>query len=115
MQDHAKLYIVTRSDISPGQRATQSAHAAFLFSVEHPLLTKLWYQESTYLVLLCATDEPKLAALATQLQAADRLVSLWREPDLNNELTAIAVEPGTASSRILANLPLTLREEAMVT
>lgn len=114
MSSHPKVYVLTRADLSPGQQATQSAHAAFIFSVEHPLLMERWFQESTYLVLLSVPDEVSLAAYSVKLREAKIVCSVWREPDLDNGLTAVAVAPSLAAQRLLANLPLTLRESATV-
>lgn len=114
MSSHPKVYVLTRADLSPGQQATQSAHAAFVFSVEHPLLMETWFQESTYLVLLSVPDEHALIAHLVKLREAGIVCSAWREPDLGNELTAVAVAPSLAAQRLLANLPLTLREPATV-
>lgn len=36
--------------------------------------------------------------------------SLFREPDLNDELTAIAIEPGRDSKRVCSSYPLALKE-----
>lgn len=113
MQD--KLYVVTRQDMSPGAQATQSTHAAFQFAVEHPLLTERWYQESKYLVLLSVPDEASLGVLAVRLDEADLVYTVWREPDWGDQITAIAVEPCQQARIMMANLPLTLREPAMVT
>lgn len=105
------MYLLTRADLSPGQQATQGSHAAFRFAYEHPLLLKTWYEESTYLVLLSVPTEAELGVLAGRLIAADLVVSLWREPDMGNELTSVAVAPSLAAQRLLSSLPLTLREE----
>jgi hypothetical protein len=57
-------------------------------------------------------DLGALELLLEKLIAEKLVISVWHEPDFNGELTAIAIEPGR-SSRLLANLPLTLREPAM--
>lgn len=36
------------------------------------------------------------------------------EPDLDDELTAIAIAPSPGTSRLLSHLPLALREEVAV-
>jgi len=55
-----KLYIVTRSDMSPGYQGVQSIHAAIQFGVEHPEIHKLWFESSNYLAWLAAKDEGHL-------------------------------------------------------
>lgn len=104
---------MTRSDLSPGQQATQSTHAAFKFAHDHPALTDIWYQESTYLVLLSVPAKDDLLRLADMFERADHPASIWTEPDMGDETTAVAIAPGIIASRMLANLPLTLREPAM--
>jgi hypothetical protein len=104
---------VTRSDLSPGQQATQSTHAALTFAVEHPLLTGGWYRNSSYLVLLGAKSEFHLNAIHQRVKDACLTHVCWHEPDFDNALTAMAVEPSPAAERLLANLPLLLREPAM--
>lgn len=105
--------MVTRSDLSPGQQATQSTHAAFKFAHEHPALMDSWYRESTYLVLLATPDEPSLAEILFTVDFDSLVFSAWREPDMDDALTAIAIAPSPMASKLLANLPLTLREPAM--
>lgn len=41
-------------------------------------------------------------------------VSLFHEPDLNEELTAIALEPGDTARKLCSNFPLALKETAKV-
>jgi len=45
-------------------------------------------------------------------KASDRgiKISIFREPDLNNEITAIALDPSEASTKLVSNLPLALKE-----
>lgn len=72
-----------------------------------------WYVQSTFLVLLQVPDEQELVWLHNRLVAADCTVTAWREPDMGNEYTAIAVAPSEAARRMLSQLPLLLREPAM--
>lgn len=104
---------MTRSDLSPGQQATQSTHAALTFAVEHPLLMSEWYRTSSYLVLLSAKSEFHLRTIHHRVKDACLTHVCWHEPDLDNEMTALAVEPSPAAERLLANLPLLLREPAV--
>lgn len=72
-----------------------------------------WFEESTYLVLLTVTDEVALAAYELLFERHDLVSSTWHEPDMGDELTAIAVEPSPVASRILSALPLTGKRLAM--
>lgn len=113
MTDHPKLYVLTRADLSPGQQATQSCHAAFQFAYEHPVLFRRWFEQSTYLVLLTVADEEALVRHAHLLQDHQQALSEWHEPDMGNQLTAVAIEPSPLASRVLSALPLTGRQVAM--
>lgn len=108
-----KLYIIGRADLSPGQQATQSVHAAFSFAHEHPKLMDTWYESSSFLVLLAVPDEQELTWMHNRLVMAEQVVTAWTEPDLDDSLTAIAVAPSEVTRRMLSNLPLLLRELAM--
>ena len=105
-----KLIIITRKDISSGYQAVQSGHAAIQFQHEHPQEAKDWFSNSNYLIFLAAKDESELISYAQK--AADRgiKISIFREPDLNNEITAIALDPSEASTKLVSNLPLALKE-----
>lgn len=72
-----------------------------------------WFEQSSYLVLLQVPDEQELVWWHNRLVAADCVVTAWTEPDMDGELTAIAVAPSNTARRLLANLPLLLREVAM--
>jgi hypothetical protein len=37
-------------------------------------------------------------------------VSIFREPDIDNQITAIAVEPSNITRKLTSNLPLMLKE-----
>lgn len=108
------MYLVTRRDLPPGHQATQAAHAAFYFGYEHQPILRFWHEESQYLVLLSVADEAALENLRSRVEAERIPYSSYREPDFGDELTALAIAPGLATQRLCANLPLALKEEAMV-
>jgi peptidyl-tRNA hydrolase len=114
MQDHSRLYIAVRSDLSVGLAAAQAVHAAFSFATRHPSITGPWQRESQYLVIVTVPDEVALISLASNALARNLEVSTWHEPDLAGEATAVALEPGIAARRLCANLPLLGRELAVV-
>jgi hypothetical protein len=59
--------------------------------------------------VLVAPDELALGWLCTDAEAAGYRVTRFYEPDLDSSLTAAALEP--AAHRLVAHLPLALREE----
>jgi hypothetical protein len=99
--------------MTPGNQATQAAHAALSFAAQHPEEFSKWHSESQYLVLLASPTQEELARLASRVMEADLKLSLYHEPDYNDELTAIVVEPSDLTRRLMANLPLALREASM--
>jgi peptidyl-tRNA hydrolase len=102
--------VLTRSDLPQGQQATQSVHAAFLFSHEHVTLMDSWFEESSYLVLLGVQSEAELQLWKDRLEDRGCVLTAWHEPDLDGELTSVAVAPSLAAERCLSSLPLLLRE-----
>lgn len=108
------MYIVTRRDLSPGFQACQASHAAFTFSVENPDLVQKWHTESNFLVIVTVEDEDALRSLLDEATERGILSTSFIEPDLDNEMTAIVLEPSLEARRLVANLPLALREEAFV-
>jgi len=51
-----------------------------------------------------------LIDLIRKLEQANLRYSIFREPDLNNQITAICLEPSDETSRLTSNFPLTLKE-----
>lgn len=56
--------------------------------------------------MLAVPDEPALAWLCADAAAAGLCVVRFREPDLDDALTAAALEP--AAARLVSHLPLAL-------
>jgi len=105
-----KLYIITRSDISPGLRAAQSCHALSLFAEEHPGPYKRWSESSNNLVVLEVDDEAALQRLLSSAQAQEVAVSAFHEPDLDDAMTALALS--WEGQRLVSNIRLALRDVA---
>lgn len=101
-----KLYLVTRSDLSPGYQAVQSCHAIRQFVNDFPDLDKEWFTTSNYLALLRVENEEALHRLVRKANERGFRCAEFYEPDVGNVLTAIALEP---AARVLCKrLPLAL-------
>ncbi len=88
-----RLRLITRADLPPGLASAQAAHVFGEFREEHPEIAKAWRLASNTLVHLeVGTEEAlhDLVALARLRQVAH---TVWREPDLGNQVTAVALEP----------------------
>lgn len=103
------MYIVVRGDLSVGEKLAQSNHASFIFSLMYPELTTDWVNESNYIVILEADNEQSLRHLARQAITNYGLKTvMFEEPDMNNSLTAICIEPGNKTKKICSNLKLAM-------
>ena len=107
-RDVMKLYVVTRSDLKPGSQAVQAIHAANQFVIDFQTEFECWFEQSNTLALLSVSDEDALKRLADRADDLGLKLSLFREPDLGDALTAIALQPGPRSQRLCRNLPLAL-------
>lgn len=106
----AKLYIAVRADLPPGLQAAQAVHAAFQFYDEHPTQARSWLRRSNFLVVVAVPDEDALLELATEAAMGQGLCTTKvNEPDLGDEYTAIALQPGPEAGALCASFPLALR------
>jgi len=108
MSPTAKLFLVTRADLPPGQQAVQPAHALSEFMEDHPDTYRIWFKASNYLAVLAAQNEDELKGLLAQARDRGLSCSAFHEPDRDDELTAIALGPGTSAKRLTRRLPLAL-------
>ena len=104
------MYIVTRNNIEPGLQISQSIHAVSEFLNQHPQEYQDWYENSNYLAILSVKSESDLKELSEKVCSLGLTFSPFHEPDLNNELTAIAVAPSPAAKKLFSSLPLALKE-----
>ena len=103
-----KLYIVSREDLSAGMIAVQGMHVAIQFVMEHEIARE-WYEKSNYLCFLAAKDENHLKELIDKAREKNIPISIFREDDLNNEITAIALAPCRESKKLCQPLKLALK------
>lgn len=105
-----KLRIITRRDLSFGTQATQASHASIDFQHQYPIEAKEWHKESNYLALLTVKDESELIKLISKAIIMNIKHSVFREPDLDNQITAIAFEPSEDAKRITSSCALLGKE-----
>jgi peptidyl-tRNA hydrolase len=102
-----KLYVIVRSDLPPGAQAAQAVHGAIAFVIDYPVIARYWHLKSNNLVVLQIPNEQCLLHLASRAQDAGIEHTVFREPDFDNTVTVVALEP--AGRRLVSNLPLALR------
>lgn len=92
-----------------GQILSQSVHAAFQFAIQHNKLTIDWFNISNYICIL-ETNKENLLKIIEKAKELSIPNSIIIEPDLNNEITAIALAPLGISKKICSNFKLALRD-----
>ncbi len=78
--------------------------------MQFPEEAKEWHKNSNYLCQLSAKNEFELEKLARKAEERGIKFIRFYEPDLDNQLTAIALEPGLATKKLTQKLPLMLKE-----
>ena len=97
-----KLYILIRKDLkSKGQEAVQAGHALAAFLLEHQHQGKEWGNHT--LIYLSIPNEEELASWIGKLKEEGIMYSFFREPDIGNQMTAIAC---LSDGKVFANLKL---------
>jgi peptidyl-tRNA hydrolase len=103
--------VVTREDLSAGQQAVQSVHAGIQFCFDHPEYASEWHSISRYLALVSVKDEDALKALINKCEQRGFFHSVIREPDIGDLITSVAIEPSDKARKLVANYPLTLKDQ----
>lgn len=101
-----KLYVIVRGDIPPGRQVAQACHGMRQFYEEHPVIDREWFAKSNYIVVLNARDEIHIFEMMEEVVRKDVNFSIFREPDMNDEITVIVLEPSARSAKICRKLPL---------
>lgn len=101
--------MITRSDLAAGYQAVQSIHAAIQFKFEHPEISLNWFEKSNYLGLLSVANENELIQLIERASQKGIKLAIFREPDIDDQITAIALAPGMETKKLCSKLPLALK------
>jgi hypothetical protein len=104
MAPRQKLYVITRKDLTPGQQAVQSGHAIVGYSLQEPEMFRLWHDKSNYLCYLSVACEDTLEDLADHAWYIGVKYFAFREPDLDEALTAVCFEPTVESADLVSGL-----------
>lgn len=95
-----KLYIIVRETLTAGLKAAQACHAAIAFTQAYPEKTREWMPDNNIVVL----EHSDMDGLASVLEGMGLDLVRFHEPDLDDQLTAICVEP--AARRHVSTLRL---------
>lgn len=100
--------MITRVDLSPSVQTVQVAHALAELIGSFPVECKFWNKAgSNSLVVTEVINEEELCKLIRILQKKGiKRIAEFREPDLLNELTAVAVLPNSEDRKHLGHLSL---------
>lgn len=79
------MYVLVRTDLSKARQAVQGGHALVEYLLHHQ---QDWNNHT--LIYLGVKNEWHLKKWIFMLGKEDIPVAVWREPDMNNEITAIA-------------------------
>ena len=90
MRRERRLYALVREDLTPAQRAVQAGHAIAEYLLRCPRTE--W--DNGTIVLLRVRDEGELLAWADRLEARGLPFAAFREPDIGDRMTALAVVDG---------------------
>jgi len=82
-----KLYVLVRKDLPKSQQAVQGGHAVAEFLLRGPVT----FWNNGTLVYLGVRDKHDLESWGGRLNDCGHDVIAFREPDRDNEITAIAV------------------------
>jgi len=102
--------MVTHSELSAGYQIAQIAHVTADFIQANPELADRWHSISNSIIVLQAENAEALSELQEEARKRGIKVTEFREPDLGDEITALAFEPSAKTRKLLANLPLAGRK-----
>ena len=100
-----KLYLVTHSNLSAGYQTAQVAHAIADFLQTNPSIANKWRSVSNSIIVLETEDSQSLSELQEKALKCNIITTEFREPDLSDEITAVAFAPSESTRKLLSNLP----------
>jgi len=85
-----RIYTLTRTDISIGQKITQAGHSLAQYLIDHnPHINGKWANGS--IINLALGSEKSLKRWMKKLDELEIPFSIFREPDMSHEITSIAI------------------------
>ncbi len=96
--------------MSPGYQLVQVSHSIADFAHSFPDIFSKWKQNSNSIVSLSVKNEEDLINLTHLLKIKNINFVAFNEPDINNQLTSICIEPSLSAKKITSSLPLSLKE-----
>jgi hypothetical protein len=106
-----KLYVVTRKDLSNGCQIVQTAHAVANFFLQRPYDAGSWCKTSNVLVVLEVDTYHQLLELT---QTSEAQLTYFREPDLCDEMTAVAFTPSPLLKKMFSKFRLAQHSPIML-
>jgi hypothetical protein len=106
-----RLYVVVRDDLLPGLQISQSIHAKDEFTHAFPETEMAWRKTSNTIIIL-STNAFELEGIIRNADILGIKHSVFMEPDLYGQVTAVALEPGNLTVGIVSNFPLALKDLA---
>lgn len=82
--------------------------------VSYPGTTRRWHKYHKNLIVLAVPNELALVDLYRKADEMGLQCSVFREPDIGDEVTAIALEPHEYTYKLVSSLPLALKNYAEV-
>jgi hypothetical protein len=83
-----KMYVLVRNDLEITYRGVQGVHAVAQIMLHYPELATTWNNET--IVQLAVRNEKDLEYWVWKLQSKNKKYDFFREPDLNNQMTAVS-------------------------
>jgi hypothetical protein len=82
------MYVLVRQDLDQKYRCVQGSHAVCKYAIEHEILFKVW--NNGYLIFLGVQNLKALRNWIEKLETVGKNFSVFKEPDLDNQETALA-------------------------
>jgi hypothetical protein len=86
--------------------------ADFIFQYKD--VANVWHNISNYIIILSVPNEADLYAVQNTLRGLNISLTTFNEPDIGNELTAIALLPNDEAEAYCRKLKLAFRKEDML-
>ena len=83
-----KMFILVRSDLGSPYKYVQGGHALAQYALQHTQRFNEWHNET--IVFLDVKDENALLKWNDKLFYSDKVISIFKEPDIDYQMTAIS-------------------------